>query len=717
MEYTRPKLIKRYLLITLIVCISSLTTVYLITVKVLNSSVMEEVEYRNQLMAKMVAHQTNFYLEQMINDIRGVSSFVLEERNNKEVYLDEMKNLVIKNPLYFQIKAFNNKGENIVSVPEVNLPNPPEFEEVLERLKWSKTHYISNVITMENGQKNIVVAYPAINNLGEYEGGVIAFISLNTLSQYLSQIKIGEQGVNVLIDRAGTIVGHNNESFIGYNLKDHTLTKLLNKSRIGTWEGYLFNEMMLLAYRPTTLGGFGIVVGESKEQVMMPITKVQTILLKSFVVVLFLTILLTVIGVKRVINPINELIKQAKEYKERKRSEFQLIETEDELQELSFTMHEMAQELINKEKRMSNILEAIPYAVITTDATGNIVTFNKGAEDLILYERSEVKGKSILELHIRENDNKKNSEFISWKTFNEGKEFEEIEGYILGKDGVRRDVRVYSAWFNYKENKNIGMILILRDVSELKKMEEQLKQSERLASLGQLTAGIAHEIKNPLSIIQAAAEAIQLEVVEETASHHLIHELSNDILETTDRLNKTLTEFLKMSKKEKCGKKEVVNLVSMINELLTLLRKRLEEQNVKVFPQFKGLCEFDVNVYANENQLIQVFLNIILNSLQAMENGGDLIIHINEDEYDWEVIIEDTGKGIPTAEIKWIFDPFFTTKNSGTGLGLSIAYENIIQNNGRIRAESKLDEGTSITINLPKWNKEVGQANEFYIIS
>src|SRR5690606_13337144 len=127
---------------------------------------------------------------------------------------------------------------------------------------------------------------------------------------------------------------------------------------------------------------------------------------------------------------------------------------------------------------------------------------------LTLFRREEVIGQSLFELPLKSNK----EEFVSWKTLQEGRAFEEVESYIFDKDKRKHDVRIYSSLFRGDNDETIGAIVVMRDVGEIKQLERYLKQSERLASLGQLTAGISHEIKNPLSIIQAAVEAIQLEL-------------------------------------------------------------------------------------------------------------------------------------------------------------------------------------------------------------
>ncbi|WP_017381672.1 sensor histidine kinase [Paenisporosarcina sp. TG-14] len=694
-QFFRSKLTKRYLIISLFVTFCALALLYFITIQVMNNSVREEMDYRNQTMAKTVGKNTNYIFSNMINDLRLISEYTLKIQNKEYVDLEEVEKIISRNPLILHSQIVDNQGNTLFTIPNVHVSGSEKIIEFIDRVSWSETFYLSNIFALDNGKKVIAVSYPIIDSKKNVQGGVIAYVNLAVLSQHLNQVKIGDRGVNALIDRNGVLISHSDASYIGTSLADHPIGNYLNNSKSGIWEGLLFKEYMVFAYQPMQLGSYGVIVGEPLEQALASTADVQGLLLKGFLTVLILTLIFTIFATSRIVKPIRFLTKQTREYKEGKRSSFQKVKTGDELEDLSVIMDEMATELSNKEKRLFNILESIPYAVITTDKKGNIETFNKGAEQLTLFNHNEVIGKKITDLPIK----KSKKEFLSWQTLQEGKKFNEVENDIFDKDGIKHVVRIYSALFYDDKKHNIGAILILRDVSEVKKLEGYLKQSERMASLGQLTAGIAHEIKNPLSIIIAASDAIELELKEDKLDTQLIQEMTNDIIETSDRMNNLLTDFLKMSKGENENNKTYVNVNVLINELLSLLRKKLDDQQITVQQNYANQV---IDVLAIENQLNQVFLNIIINSIQAMEDGGVLTITVKETNEDWKIEFSDTGKGIPKSDINWIFNPFYTTKKEGTGLGLSIAYEIISHHNGIIEATSSIDEGTTICVRLPK---------------
>ncbi|HZG72529.1 MAG TPA: ATP-binding protein, partial [Chondromyces sp.] len=253
----------------------------------------------------------------------------------------------------------------------------------------------------------------------------------------------------------------------------------------------------------------------------------------------------------------------------------------------------------------------------------------------------------------------------------------------------------YSSMFKGGQN----ALLVIRDVSEIKKLEEYLKQSERLASLGQLTAGIAHEIKNPLSIIQVAAETIRLEVGDQFQDNEIINELTEDILISSDRMNKLLTDFLKLTKNEPHHAHAMTDMILITDELLNLLRKKFSDYNISVTTDYQV---HQAPILGDRHKLTQLLLNILLNSLQAMKDCGRIHIRLIDEIDNWQLSIADTGEGIPEEKLKWVFNPFYSTKPEGTGLGLSIAHEIVMQHGGKIWAESLMGEGTTIHIQLPK---------------
>ncbi len=238
----------------------------------------------------------------------------------------------------------------------------------------------------------------------------------------------------------------------------------------------------------------------------------------------------------------------------------------------------------------------------------------------------------------------------------------------------------------------IGIILfiifVLKATGALIKARESLMRSETLATVGRMTAGIAHEIRNPLFIIRSSAEKLRERYPAESG------EIDEFIIEEVDRLNKTLTEYLMFSKDKKSGRKPV-DLINILNRSLNLVKKG---RNTSILTDFSTeSAPFD----GEEKELMQSFLNILINALQATSGNGKVEIIFNNTEGNYIIEFKDNGGGIPEETVSKIFEPFYTTKTDGSGLGLSIAKEIIEAHNGEITARSNAGKGTTIQVIFP----------------
>ena len=231
----------------------------------------------------------------------------------------------------------------------------------------------------------------------------------------------------------------------------------------------------------------------------------------------------------------------------------------------------------------------------------------------------------------------------------------------------------------------------------LETKQNQLVQSAKLATIGKVTAGIAHEINNPLNNIYLTAEVLLEDLPNIECAERL--EMINDILKQADRAREVVHHLLDFSRTRKATTLEYVDLVSLVQQTLSFLKNQIRIGQVAVHAE---MPELPVTVNGNANQLQQVFVNIILNAVQAMGPGGvlGLRVEVASDQMA-RVVISDNGPGIPDEVKKRIFDPFFTTKSEGTGLGLSVSNSIIEDHNGKITLESEEGKGTTFFIALP----------------
>ena len=240
-------------------------------------------------------------------------------------------------------------------------------------------------------------------------------------------------------------------------------------------------------------------------------------------------------------------------------------------------------------------------------------------------------------------------------------------------------------------------------LSALEAKQNQLIQSTKLAAIGKVTAGIAHEINNPLNNISLTAEVLLEDLPNLDCSERM--EMVRDVLVQADRAREVVRHLLDFSRTRKPTVREKVNLLKLLSASMVLLKNQMRIAQVETTASFP---EEPLLVLGNPNQLQQVLVNIILNGIQAMEPGGTLKLSASVDQENKKALltISDTGTGIPVASQAQIFDPFFTTKNDGTGLGLSVSYAIIRDHHGDITLESSPDKGTTFRVVLPLLTEE-----------
>ena len=235
---------------------------------------------------------------------------------------------------------------------------------------------------------------------------------------------------------------------------------------------------------------------------------------------------------------------------------------------------------------------------------------------------------------------------------------------------------------------------IQRTTADLRKTEAQLIRSEKLAALGELAAGIAHEIRNPLTSINILIHSLTENFPSENARREDLQVIEEEIR----RINEIVDQFLRFAKPAS-PLLEKTNLIPIFEEILQLLRPQIERGMIKVKKEFDSLPLITVD----REQIKQVILNLLLNAVQAMPKGGLLTLggHVWEADRWIRLSIQDSGIGIPAEDLNKLFDPFFSTKEGGVGLGLSIAHRIVDQHHGKIEVESTPGKGTLLTVCLP----------------
>ena len=381
------------------------------------------------------------------------------------------------------------------------------------------------------------------------------------------------------------------------------------------------------------------------------------------------------------------------------------IKREDELGLLGEAFNEMKKRIAigsNKfllMKRFNDdMLRSISSGIITADMFGKIKNYNDAASDII--ERvmclNEINPEIVKILMMQINETIERLDSVN--------KVEYFNGYDT-KESVYLDIT--TSLMKNSLGECIGVICNFNDITNRKKIEENVERINRLTSLGELTAALAHEIRNPLSGIKMSAQILNKRLVSQLKVSD--QNLFEAIITETERVDLLITDLLNFSK-PRIPKSQIIDVSEILDRALIFSKEKIREKQALVN------VRYDIDekkVYFDKGQLSQIFLNIISNALDAIDIKGKLTITVKKPTKNAEkyvsVTFEDNGCGIKEENINKIFNPFFTTRESGTGLGLSVVHKLVMSNNGRIEVESIKSVGTIVKIYLPKHKGDINE--------
>ena len=353
----------------------------------------------------------------------------------------------------------------------------------------------------------------------------------------------------------------------------------------------------------------------------------------------------------------------------------------------------LSEEVRQVERNLASIVESASDLVLSTDKKGRILTWNTAAERLSGYPAVEARERHFSDFCTDED--RKDIEKI-FSRIDTGKHAQMKECPLRIRQGSLIPVSWVFSPLKDSSNQTAGVVVVGRDLTERRKFEMELHQSQKLAALGVMAGGIAHEIRNPLAICSSAAQFL----LEEDITPEFRRECAEKIHHGIQRTSTIIENLLKYSHPSTTTRTTLVNLVSLIRETLTLVTYHAKIHKIEIQVSFPGE---HVMVQGVATLLQQVFMNLFLNAINAMPTGGCLGIEVRMVRSKVCVWITDTGCGIAPGDIEKLFDPFYTTSSvgKGTGLGLSLCYSIVKQHRGAIDVESVEGRGSVFTVKLP----------------
>lgn len=350
-----------------------------------------------------------------------------------------------------------------------------------------------------------------------------------------------------------------------------------------------------------------------------------------------------------------------------------------ELNTLNKELEEQKREIEKSNKLKGKILESILSGIIVFDNYDRLIEYNKAAERIL---------------------NKKLCLAEYWTNLKLEEEYG-LKGYDVAKKGkvatgnkkiITNNKELYINYNFIPINKpGEGIILLINDLTDIKKYEEMASYNDKMQALGQLSAGIAHEIRNPLTSINTFIDLIPYKLQDEQFRKELVTITKKEI----NRMNELITQLIDYTKPA-IRQPTSFYIHEVLEEVLILFSNQCKKNRIQIVKDMSR-----ISVFADRNQIKQVLVNIILNSIESIEGGGEIRISTLKGDTAGSIVIKDNGCGIAQEHINKIFQPFFTLKPHGTGIGLAITRKLVEENKGNISIESHENRGTTMTVSLP----------------
>ncbi len=337
--------------------------------------------------------------------------------------------------------------------------------------------------------------------------------------------------------------------------------------------------------------------------------------------------------------------------------------------------------LANMRIYTENVIESMPAGLITIDSNEKIVSCNNRAEQLLAQKMLAMEGRDIKEV------------FSSFPV-NLDHEQSLLEKDVFCRNSAGEDipVKLSTSPLVDHDGVNNGLVIILRDMRDIRKVEKQLELSRRLASLGKMAAGIAHEIRNPLGTLRGFAQYFGREAGSGTEGKKYAALMVSEV----DRLNHTISSLLQFAR---APEPQCVQLraVELFDKLTSLMEADFAAAQIEFHRQYDP----ELLIFADPDLLLQVLLNLLKNSINVTDKNGMVTLRAYQQHDKTCIEVRDTGHGMTDEEQGKLFDPFFSTRKDGTGLGLAVSHQIVEQHHGHIEVESQLGIGTTMKIILP----------------
>lgn len=687
---------------------------------VVSKNIKSNILNKNQIISRMISDQIDIYLNDAKSTVATAANFSSEASGD----LTEIKNEIFRiydNFEYFDLIFYMDyDGKIVFSKPynqDVGKMIHKDRKYYLEAVINDKVYISSLHISRILNEPHFIIAAPVYNKNGKVTGLIGAGIPLTNITNIVEKTQRNFNGKIWITDSEGVVAVHPDikdikqliyiDNINAINDDETDFLSVLNQKEESIITYDIENKKYYGAITFVPNVNWMVVVEQNKEIIFLQIIQMREQLLKIIFGVVIGALLTGLIFAFKITKPIDTLVKKVKMLS----YDFKIAEpiqidysSYDEIHALSSAFNDMSVKLKHnlseleqsyvRENQLgqylTNILKSVANGILVIDKDGRITIFNKSAESITGYESKQFIGNSINEFMDITNMNLRP---MIKSALQDDIVVADVEINI--KNSQDEEMLVSVDLSQVKDNKKnvVGVVILFKDLSRIKAIEEELRREDRIKTLGELSASIIHDIGNPLSGMSNLIEILKDSSLDRESENEILSLLEKEIKD----LNILVIKFLEYSRSSKMEKRNT-DISKLIEYLLQLLRIEIVSKKIKVNKTYTNEPIF---IKIDERDIKQALLNILINSIHAIGEEGEINIRLIKEKEVLNIIISDNGMGIDKEKIDRIFNPFFTTKKDGTGLGLSIVYKAIKEHKGKIAVKSEPNIGTEFIISLP----------------
>ncbi len=677
------KMTRKFLLVVILILIFPTLAIHQGIVRYSERVMQNNIIENNEIMAELIVNRVNSEISDVVSQLQLVAGMSDLQTLHLPTMYARAKQAISKSTviqsIYFLDRERNMKFEAPFRPAIDDLAfDYPLYDHVI----WTYTYVVSGLISNVRTEKTVTVAIPVFYENRKIEGVLVAELSRNFLSNILRSTSETREGFSFIIDPGGQVIASTRDEEWSMDFSQEPAAKLLLRGDSGSVLEAYRGTPSVITYQ-TMRENWGLALGVPEKFAFSPVQTLSMGLTYSFAGLIVLMIAMILIGGRQLVVPILRLTRFAQRIQSQKAPPelpASFMKRRDEIGELIRALKDMNDRVEQSHRFLQDIIEGIPYALITLNEKGRVTRVNRRWVELF--------GRSELEWESERLTERTEFGFLQDVS-------EDREVVWTDEQGQRRILKVVTAPF-YN-----GLLAVVQDITQIRMLESHVKQSEQLALIGQITTGIAHELKNPLAVLASSSELLKEELAESPDSEW-VPTLAQDIDEEIQRMKLIVNEFLTLARtrKEQSGP---LQLHRILNRVIHLLRIKFNELGITVEREYApDLPE----IAGSMNRLVQVFLNLLVNSLEAMPGGGTIRIRTYFSDREVVAEIADEGDGISEEHLGWLFNPFFSTKENGNGLGLSIARDIMVEHGGSLEIRSEPQQGTVVACRFPIYEKE-----------